>query len=478
MLTASLVFILYQRAISFSEFLTRGELLTKQVAHLAENPLLEESYYDLIDTIDTIIKEKDVVHVHVMDRNGVVIESSNHKIRRQKTPHSLVNTFTWEELEDNTVIHFLYPVLGGAKGFTCVELSKKRMNNELNRIIIMTYIFIFLFICISFLISFLISRSIIKPINILKDTFKQVADGNLNVPIDTSRTDEIGNLARSFARTRDEIIKYIEKLKDKERMEKELEMAASVQKNMLPGELPDVSGYDIAAGSFMAREIGGDFYDVITIDNENFMIVIGDVSGKGMPAALYMSAAMSIIYGIIFDFKFSRETISSFSLLGILEILNNVLKTKMRRASFVTIFMGILNTKNNQFRYSSSGHDPVILFNPKTDRYEELKTFGQSCGIVKAGLFKKTLEEKTVTIKHNDYLMFNSDGVTEAHNKNKDQYKKHYIANISKIQGEESAESIISFLINDIRDFVNKEPQHDDITLVCIKKISGESLEA
>jgi serine phosphatase RsbU (regulator of sigma subunit) len=470
-LFASISFILYQKAIYFQEFLIRGELLTKQAAHLAENPLLEESYFDLIDAIDIIMKEKDVVHVHVMDKDGTIIESSNRKIRKQKTPHTLVNSFAWEELPGTNIVHFLFPVLGGAKGFTCVELSKKRMNAQINRIFIMTCVFIILFICIAFLVSYLISRSIIKPINNLKDTFKQVADGNLTAPIDTSRADEIGNLARSFARTRDEILKYIEKLKDKERLEKELEMAASVQRTMLPRELPAISGYDIAAESFMAREVGGDFYDIITMDDENHMIIIGDVSGKGMPAALYMSATLSIIYGIMYEFKHSGDAVVSFSLLSLLEILNNVLKSKMRRASFVTIFVGILNIKNNQFRYSSSGHDPVILYNPKTERYEELKTFGQSCGIVKTGLFKKTLEEKIVTIRKDDYLIFNTDGVTEAYNKNKDPYKKQYLTNICNIQGEESAGNVISFFTNDIRDFANQAPQHDDITLVCIKKI-------
>jgi serine phosphatase RsbU (regulator of sigma subunit) len=471
MISASISFIVYQRSIYFQEFLIRGELLTKQAASLAENPLLEENYFDLIDAIDIIIKEKDVVHVHVMDPGGTIIESSDRKIRKQKTPHTLVNSFTWEELPDENIVHFLYPVLGGAKGFTCVELSKKRMNADMTRIMIMTFVFIAIFIGISLFISYLISRSIMKPIDKLRETFYQVAEGNLSVPIDTSRTDEIGNLARSFAKTRDEIINYIEKLKGKERLEKELEMAATVQRNMLPRELPAISGYDIAADSFMAREVGGDFYDIIVIDDENLMILIGDVSGKGMPAALYMSATLSIIYGIIYEFKHSREAVSSFSLLSMLEILNNVLKSKMQRASFVTLFMGILNIKRNIFRYSSSGHDPVILYNPKTDRYKELKTLGQSCGIVKTGLFKKTLEEKTITINDQDYLIFNTDGVTEAYNKHKNLYKKQFLSNIASIQGKESAKKIITSFIKDIWAFVDEEPQHDDITLLCIKKV-------
>lgn len=471
LLVASLSFGVYQWDVLFSDLLMRGELVVKQAAHLAENPLLEESYFDLLDAIDIIMKEKDVVHVHVMDTDGTIIESSNHKIRKTKMSHSVVKTFAWIETPGNDIIHFLYPVLGGVKGFVCVELSKKRISTEIAGIHTLLTIFILLFIGISLLISYLISRSIIKPINNLKDTFKQVADGNLDVQINTSRTDEIGTLARSFAKTRDEIVKYIEELKGKERLEKELEVAAAVQRNMIPRELPSISGYDIAATSFMAREVGGDFYDIITIDRENLMIIIGDVSGKGMPAALYMSATLSIIYGIIYEFKYSRKAISTFSLLSVLEILNNVLKAKMRRASFVTLFIGILNLKNNQFRYSSSGHDPVILYNPKTERYEELKTVGQSCGIVRAGLFNKTLEEKIITIKKDDYLLFNTDGVTEAYNKNKDLYKKNYLANINNLQGEESPEGIITFLINDIRDFINKEPQHDDITLVCIKKM-------
>jgi serine phosphatase RsbU (regulator of sigma subunit)/uncharacterized membrane protein affecting hemolysin expression len=469
-IVATMSFVIYQQTISFNEFLIRGELLSKQAAHLVEMPILEQSYFDLIDAIDTISREKGVVHVHVMDTDGTIIESSNHKIRKGKSPHTSIKAFTWEEYEEEQLVHFLYPILGGVKGFTCVELSKEQMNNEVRTIFIMTMMFLFVFIGLSILISYLISRSIIKPINKLQVTFKEVSEGNLLAPIDTSRMDELGNLARSFSHTRDEIVRHINELKGKERTEKALEMAASVQLAMLPQKTPDIQGYDCAADSRVAKEVGGDFYDIIALEKEKYLILIGDVSGKGIQAALYMNVTMSIIYTVVHEFISKGGPVSSFSLLHILETLNDVLNTGMKRANFVTLFLGILDTRQHVLRFTSSGHEPGILYNPKEKKYEELKTGGQPCGVVSKGLFKNTLEEGTALIEAGTYVLFNTDGITDVCNRNSESYRKHYLERVKTIEGHESAEKIVGYILEGVKQFFEGEPQQDDITVVCLKR--------
>ncbi|MBN1699950.1 MAG: SpoIIE family protein phosphatase [Spirochaetales bacterium] len=469
---ATISFIMYQHTISFNEFLIRGELLTKQAAHLAEKPILEESFFDLIDAIEMISKEKDVVQVHVIDTKGMIIESSNHRMRKNRSVHTLIRDFTWKDFGKGNVVHFLYPIFGGVKGFTCVELSKKRMNDDLRNISVIAMIFLVLFIVLSIFISFLISRSIIKPINSLQVTFKEVSEGNLLAPIDITRTDELGNLARSFSQTRDEIVKHINELKRKERIDKEMEIAASVQRFMLPEKAAYIRDYDSAAVSIPAGEVGGDFYDILPIDRENFLLIIGDVSGKGLQSALYLSTAMSILSTAVHDFIIRGANAATFSPLTMLKILNDVLMSKMKRTNFVTAFLGVLNTREHVFRYANSGHEPAILYNPKTGTYEELKTEGQACGIVRQEQYVTTLEEGTALVGLKNYLLFYTNGVTDVRNKNNESYRSLFLDRIKKIEGDETADAIVSGICKSVEDFLDGEPRSDDLTIVCLKRLA------
>lgn len=250
----------------------------------------------------------------------------------------------------------------------------------------------------------------------------------------------------------------------------EQETAASIQMNMLPGTLPDITGYEISAVSRIAEKAGGDFYDIIQLDDDNILIMIGDTSGKEMTAVLYMNATISILYALVYGLKYSEGTLSSISLLHVLEILNNILRIKTGRGHFVTVFIGVLNIKIHQLRYTTSGHNPVILYNPETRKYKELKTNGQLCGIVKTELYKKTLEEKTESIEPGDCLIFYTNGITEALNVHKELYKKHYYESIRQIKENMSARDIVSFLLKGAEAFTHEIPQLDDITLICLKK--------
>jgi sigma-B regulation protein RsbU (phosphoserine phosphatase) len=239
---------------------------------------------------------------------------------------------------------------------------------------------------------------------------------------------------------------------------------------MLPVTLPNIKGYDISAASSIAEMAGGDFYDVIPLDNDNILIMMGDTSGKEMTAVLYMNATISILYALIYKQDYHKEDLASISLLHVLEVLNRILRLKTGRGHFVTVFIGVLNTKMHRIRYATSGHNPVILFNPKTQKYKELKTNGQLCGIVKTELYKKTLEEKTEYIKPGDHLIFYTNGITGAQNNQKELYKKRFFKNIYKIKNTMSAKDSISFLVNGVKDFSDNIPQQDDITLVCLKR--------
>ncbi|MBN2444666.1 MAG: HAMP domain-containing protein, partial [Spirochaetales bacterium] len=212
MIIISLIFRMYQHKITFEEFLLRGELLAKQTARMAEKPILENSDFDLIDVINAITEEKDVVDVYIMNNDGVIIESSNHKMRKGQSPHQRVKEFRWEKSGSNKVLHFLYPVMAGVKGFVCVELSSDRMNRDRINMIFIIHGAMIIFVGIALFVSFFISHSIVKPIKSLSHTFTMIAGGDFDAPIDVSRPDELGDLARSFAHMRDVIRENINKV--------------------------------------------------------------------------------------------------------------------------------------------------------------------------------------------------------------------------------------------------------------------------
>ncbi|MBN2533630.1 MAG: SpoIIE family protein phosphatase [Spirochaetales bacterium] len=257
-------------------------------------------------------------------------------------------------------------------------------------------------------------------------------------------------------------------------MNGEQETAASIQLKMLPETLPNITGYNVDAVLRISEKAGGDFYDIVPLDDDHIFFMIGDTSGKEMTAVLYMNSTISIVYALMYKLRQNKGSFSSFSLIHILEILNNILRIKTGRGHFVTIFIAVLNTKTHQFTYATSGHNPVILYNPETTRYKELKTNGQLCGIVKTELYKKTLEEKTEYIEPGDYLIFYTNGITEAHNRGKELYKKQFYDNIEHIQSNMSAGDAVSFLLKGVEDFTRGSPPYDDITLICLKRNKKE----
>jgi PAS domain S-box-containing protein len=207
MIVLTISFSIYQMNIAYAELRLRGELLTKKTARLVETPLLKESYYELIDMIDAVRSEKDVVNIHIMDHGGTIIESTNRKLRNTQSEYKNIKEYKWIESEKEGLLYFLYPVIGGAKGFVCVELSIERKIIELRRMLIITFVIILIFLGISMFISYKILRNIIRPINWLVTGTKKIAAGNLNYKVPVKTDDEIGDLATSFNKMTEDLSK-------------------------------------------------------------------------------------------------------------------------------------------------------------------------------------------------------------------------------------------------------------------------------
>lgn len=244
----------------------------------------------------------------------------------------------------------------------------------------------------------------------------------------------------------------------KKQLEKELQLALEIQKNLLPDKNPNIKNYDIVGCSYPSRHVGGDYFDFIHISSTELLIAIADVSGKGMPAALLMAnvqAALKVLSPLHFSLK------------ELIERLNSIVFQNTSPDKFVTFFCGILNTKNNNFHYLNAGHNPPILLR-ENGSIEYLSEGGIILGI-SDNTFPYT--EGDVTLNYDDLLLLYTDGVTEALNLDKEEFGEEKLIDTMKDIKNLKSEEILLKISEELKNFSKDTTQSDDITMVSIKKM-------
>ncbi len=247
-------------------------------------------------------------------------------------------------------------------------------------------------------------------------------------------------------------------IKANERMQDELDIAKDIQLSMLPllfPGFPDREDVGVFAVLDSAREVGGDFYDFYYIDEDRFCFVIGDVSGKGAPGALFMAVSKTLIKSRAMD---DNSTAS------ILTHVNEELSQNNENCMFVTLFIGILNVKTGEMLYSNAGHNPPYLLrrDGTTFRFDELH------GPVLGALEGMTYTEDQITIKENDKIFLYTDGVSEAMDIEDNLYTEERLANLMTKIRDYSIKDIIETVVKDVKGHIGKAEQSDDITVLAM----------
>ena len=247
---------------------------------------------------------------------------------------------------------------------------------------------------------------------------------------------------------------------DKLMAKDELEIAREIQTGLMPKSAPKNFIYDLACFSEPAREVGGDYYDFIPSKlNNHFYIVVGDVSGKGMAAALYMVRIQALLQ-LILEKKDSPRDI-------LIDLNKNVRKI-LRHDYFISMAVSRIDTDGN-FRFCRAGHMPLIHYSGRTGKCITLEPGGIAVGLENNGRFDQTIEEVTVNPYKNDILVYYTDGVTETRNQKKAEYGEVNLKKIIADNAPASAEGIKAAILEDIARFRGTEAPHDDLTIVVIK---------
>lgn len=241
-------------------------------------------------------------------------------------------------------------------------------------------------------------------------------------------------------------------------MKEEMRLARNIQLKLLPNKLPIVEGYEIIASSTPAKDVGGDYYDFIELPNNKLAFCLGDITGKGLPAAMLMSNLQATLRGQILSNTKPCECITK---------ANKLLYNSTDPDRFATLFYGVLDHKNDKIRFCNAGHDNPILITKDGD----IKHIDIG-GLLMGAISESTYEDGELALQNGDALIVYSDGITEAMNENEEEYSLERLEGIVRENVKLSATELHNAIIKEVNSHSHRAIQSDDITLLIIKKKS------
>ena len=250
-------------------------------------------------------------------------------------------------------------------------------------------------------------------------------------------------------------MKYMNETHKREILEKELSIAKKIQESFLPKESPKVEGFEIAAKMSTARQVGGDLYDFVAMQDKYVGVMIGDVSGKGVPAALYMAKVVS-------EFK---TYIGEENACHVISKLNSQLCRESGSGLFVTLSYIIFDTSTGFFSYSTGGHLPMIMIRKSL---AEPQLIDLKVG-TPLGLFEGDFEEKKMKYEKGDTFILYTDGVTEAMNTKGEMFGEDRLVDLIRRNSNLPTGAIVELVQGDVKKFESGKKQHDDITVIAVK---------
>ena len=458
--------------------------IAENIAISSENALAEDQFSvehtRLSDAFTKQIKKyPELRYIRLVDATGLVVSSSNvdELLTKYEIPPDardlpqggVIRTVRMSDV--GAVKEFQQPVYrpgaetrgGEPLGRIVMGVSETMVTEDINDPRpMMTLLLIGVFAAGVALIYLLIAI-FVRPIQALTDGVRAIGEGSLNDEIKIEGPKEIGEIARAFNEITSKFREAQKNVVEQERLQKEMQVAQEIQHTLLPKRVPEIGGYDIASYYKAAKEVGGDYYDFVKVDDDTLGVVVADVSGKGVPGSLVMTMIRTAL---------RMEARGNYSAAEVMARMNDFVTEDMKKGMFVTIFYSILDSKNRIISYASAGHNPMILYRAETDETYFLNPRGFPVGISLPDdtLFRRSIDVEKIKLKKDDMLVIYTDGVTEAMNESREQYGEERLIQLIKACGKLSPQEFIDRLSENIKEFTGDQPQNDDITVVAIKE--------
>jgi sigma-B regulation protein RsbU (phosphoserine phosphatase) len=248
---------------------------------------------------------------------------------------------------------------------------------------------------------------------------------------------------------------------EKKRLDHDLEIARDIQRVLLPAEPPSVNGFEISGINVPARQVSGDYFDYIKVDEERLGVAIADVSGKGVPASLIMAICRSVL---------RSQAAQNPSPADVLKKVNRQLYPDIKEDMFISMAYLILDHARNGVTLARAGHDAPLLYKRASRTVTPVKPPGMVVGIDSGNVFDRITGDFPVPLERDDCLVLYTDGVTEALDTEGNEFGVERTMQSVRASADNGAQAIIARLIDDLRNFVGSHPQNDDITLIAIRK--------
>ena len=398
----------------------------------------------------------------VADRRDVIVSNSFGLPEVKLEEAGIVIDRNKEEYTTNKLSfneHDYYYMYTTAEGYTIIALLPVDEADFTRDISVYLNIFmeVLVFAGLFILVYFMIKALIVDNVRLIDNSLQKITDGNLDTTVDVRINDEFNSLSTGINTTVDSMKKLIEDAN--RRIDEELQYAKDIQFSSLPSifpPFPDRHEFDIYALMDPAKEVGGDFYDFYFIDRDVIAFLVADVAGKGIPAALFMMRAKSII-------KTYAE--AGISVADIFTNANFNLCEGNDAGMFVTAWMGFLNIATGELKYANAGHNRPLVRRSNGD-YEYLQG---PAGFVLGGMEGIVYKEQNITLQAGDEIFLYTDGVPEATNINKELFNDNRLKEaINKYKGCSSQDIILS-LKRDVDAFYEGAPQFDDMTMLSLR---------
>jgi phosphoserine phosphatase RsbU/P len=248
---------------------------------------------------------------------------------------------------------------------------------------------------------------------------------------------------------------------EKKRLDHDLEIARDIQRILLPSEAPAIDGFQISGINVPARQVSGDYFDYIRVDDERLGVAIADVSGKGVPASLIMAICRSVL---------RAEAARNPSPADVLRKVNRQLYPDIKEDMFISMAYLILDHHRDSITLARAGHDAPLLYKQQSETVTPVKSPGMVVGIDSGNVFDRLTVDFAISLERDDCLVLYTDGVTETLNAEGDEFGLDRVIQAVRARANDGAQAIVKKIIQDVRDFTGSLPQNDDITLIAIRK--------
>lgn len=357
-------------------------------------------------------------------------------------------------------------------GLVHVSYSSAQIHDKLTRarwrIAVLTLVLLFFGI----IGIYFLSNYFVQPIVNITRRVRRFASGDLETELPLEGAEEFFEISRAFNEMMTRLSRDRKNIVAREKMAKEIEVASQIQKTLLPLELPSVPGLELDAYYRAAATVGGDLYDVFAISPERYCITVADVSGKGVPASLVMSMLRTVIQIQSANAVSAKETLIK---------VNDYFQKNIPPGMFITVMLVIYESARREINFVSAGHNPMLLYKAGRGEVVRINPEGMPLGMptTLGPAFEERLEEMQFTMEEGDAFFIFTDGITEAANREGQQYGIDRLINLFAAEMARSARREISSLskavVGELDDFSGFVKPADDITFVVARSQSPES---